>query len=146
VTFKLTKLEQAILDKMLRSFNLIADVFQIRDLTTLKGQMADLTDTMDELNDHLKIAAEDKVRLAANQEARDAWVQERREINQKRKARNIQELPESDVDTAVPKERPTSKHPIIWHTYQYHAKSAALRTAMEEEKTKISALGTLGNT
>jgi hypothetical protein len=86
------------------------------------------------------------MKLERNQDRRREWIAGRREVNEKRKSRHLAELPESDVEVAVPKERPASKHRVIWHTYQYHAKSAALRAAMGEEKTKITALNSLGDT
>jgi hypothetical protein len=145
VTFQLTPLEQMVLDQMLESFNLIADVFRLRNMVTMKKDLDNLTDTMDELNEHLGKAAEDKGALNANRLKRAEWLRERQETNEKRRLRQLPELPLEDLDTEVPLHRPISKHPIIYHTYQYNAKSTALAVAVEEEKTKITALTALGD-
>jgi hypothetical protein len=144
VGYQLTPLEQMILQQMLGNFNLIADVFRLRDVATLQPEMRHFTDTMDELSDSLVKVADDQQRLSENREARAQWLRERRELNARRKAYNQPELPESAIDDEVPKERPCSKHPVIWHTYQYNAKSQALNAEVQEEQTKITALLALG--
>jgi hypothetical protein len=146
VTFQLTPLEQVILDQMLESFSLIADVFRLRNLETMKKELVDLTDTMDELRDNLMKTVDDKAALVANRAARQRWIDERNEANEKRRLHKRPELPLDELDAAVPLQRPISKHPIIFHTYQYNAKSTALSVAVEEEKTKMTALAALGDT
>jgi hypothetical protein len=144
VSYQLTPLEERILQQMLGNFNLIADVFRLRDLATLQPEMRNFTDTMDDLADLLRKVGADHARLLANRQAREQWLKEKREMNARRRAHNQPELPESAVDDEIPKEQPSSKHPVIWHTYQYNAKSQALNAEVQEEQTKITALLALG--
>lgn len=105
---------------MLGDFNLIADVFGLRDVATLQPEMRHFTDTMDKLSDSLVKVADGRQSLIENREARAQWMKERRELNARRKAYNQSEL--------------------LWHTHQSDAKSQALNAEVQEEQTKIVTL------
>jgi len=144
VSFKLTELEQMILEGMLGSYNLVADVFRLRNLSTMDKEMNQLTDVMDKLSDELGRVSEDKDKLRVNREERERWLSERRALNARRRYQRQPELPESEIDVFVPELQPIGKHPNIWSIYQYNAKSTGLSAEIEEEATKIEALLALG--
>jgi hypothetical protein len=78
VSYQLSPLEQMILQQMLGNFNLIADVFRLRDLATLQPEMRNFTDTMDDLVESLFKNSNDQKKLEANKEARAMVEREER--------------------------------------------------------------------
>jgi hypothetical protein len=148
VSFALTPLEETILEGMLSNYNLVADVFRLRNPGTMKDAMRQFTYTMDELITELGRIGEDREKLSANREKREQWVAERTAAVARKKGKKAptQEDPARDVEAVIPKIKPMNKHYAIWHIYQCNARSAALSAEFGEEKTKMLALLALGKT
>ena len=145
VSFKLTNLEQSILNQILSSYSLVTDVFRLRDHKTFESHMPDIADSMTNISDELNYCVDDAAKVKENQAKRDAYLRERRETNKKRVARGLSPLPEEDVDYDIPLRKQCNKVNAISDIYTFNAKSAALRAEMEEEITKISVLTALDN-
>ncbi|KAH0790331.1 Eukaryotic translation initiation factor 3 subunit H [Histomonas meleagridis] len=145
VSFKLTKLEETIVNQILSSFSLVTDVFHLRDHSSFESHIPDIADKIANINDELNYSIKDAEKVRENHAQRNAFIKERRETNEKRAARGLPPLPEEEVDYAVPLIVPCNKVKSISDIYTFNSKSAALRAEMEEETTKISVLTALGN-
>lgn len=144
VSFTKTPLESIILSRMLSEYNLIADVFNLRDLNSFHGQLNGVADELDSINTHIQKYSSDKEKFAEDIQLRKEWKKERQETNRQRKQRGLQPLPE-DVDAAIEQFVPENKKQAIFDLYSFHSTSVALKSELVEETTKITSLMALGN-
>ena len=144
VSFCLSPLDQVITTEILSSFNLIADVFRIRDPSTFDKNVTTVADSIDSIEKDLKEFTTEKHKIRNNAKERDSWLKERRANNKKREAKGLPPLPEDEVDIVHPLTQPSNKIDVISQIYQYNANSAALHQELDEEITKIEALVNLG--
>jgi hypothetical protein len=120
VSFQLTPLEEAILEGMLSNYNLVADVFRLRNPEAMNDAMRQFTYTMDELVAELGRIQEDGEKLKANREKRERWVAERTAALARKKGKKAATRvdPAKEVEAEIPKLKPINKHYVVWHTYQ----------------------------
>lgn len=144
VSFSLSPLDQVITTEILSSFNLIADVFRLRNPSTFQGNVPIIADSIDNIEKSLKDFTSEKHKIRNNAVQREKWLQERRQTNIKREAKLLPPLPEDEVDTVLPVPNPSNKLEFMSNLYQFNANSSALHEELDEEITKMEALVNLG--
>lgn len=144
VSFSLSPLDQVITTEILSSFNLIADVFRLRNPSTFQGNVPIIADSIDNIEKSLRDFTSEKHKIKFNANQREKWLQERRQTNLKREAKGLASLPEDEVDEVYPVPNPSNKLEFISNLYQFNSYSSALHEELDEEITKMEALINLG--
>ncbi|EAX88751.1 hypothetical protein TVAG_105990 [Trichomonas vaginalis G3] len=143
VTFALTKLDEALIQEMLSRFNLISDVFILRDMNAMQDQMIQIYDSLDKIKDEVTKATADKFKIEENRAARKQWVDERKEKNLSRIAHKLEPLPLEDVDKEIPKLDQSRKRDAIDNIYDFKARADAILAELKDEEKKIDTLSSL---
>lgn len=143
VKFVLTELDKALVQEMLGRFNLISDVFKLRDLSTMQNQMLSIYESLDNITNEVGKATSDKYRIEENREKRRLWIEDRKEKNLQRIAHKLEPKPLEDVDDEIPKLKQAPKRDAIDCIYEFKARAEATASELEDEKTKIATLQAL---
>jgi hypothetical protein len=143
VTFKLTPLDEVIVQEMLGRFNLISDVFKLRDMNTMQNQMLSIYESLDNITNEVNKAASDKYKILENREKRRLWIEDRKEKNIQRIAHKLEPKPLEDVDEEIPLLKQSPKRDAIDCIYDFKARAEQAVRELEDEKTKIAALQAL---
>lgn len=143
VSFDLTPLDQIITSQILSSFNLIADVFRLRNPITFQNNVSSVNNSFDKIEKSMKDFNREKNTIKQKNIEYEKWNQERIQTNIKREAKGLPPLPEDDSDAPHPPE-PSNKINFISQLYQFSANSMALQEELGEEITKMDALIHLG--
>ncbi|OHT06221.1 hypothetical protein TRFO_25764 [Tritrichomonas foetus] len=146
VSFSLSALDQEITTQILSSFNLIADVFRLRDPSAFEGNVPIVTEAIDDVESNLRSFTNEKRLMKNNRTDRENWLKERRQTNENREKKGLSPLPEDEVNEVYPLRMPSNKNDVISQLYKFNANSAALREELDEEVTKMKALVALGET
>lgn len=143
VSFALTKLDEALIQEMLSKFNLISDVFILRDMNLMHNQMLQIYDSLDKITQDVKNANIDKLQIEENRAKRKEWIEERKEKNLSRIAHKLEPLPLEDVDKEIPKREQSRKRDAIDNIYEFKARADAILAELKDEKIKINTLNLL---
>ena len=143
VKFSLTPLDKALIGEMLRKFNLISDVFKLRDLSSMNFQMLNIYEALDNVVQEAGKAASEKYKIEENRELRRQWREATMEKNEQRRARNQEERSLKDVDDEIPLLKQSPKRDAIDYIYEFKARAESLQQQLDDEKTKISTLQAL---
>ena len=143
VNFKMEELDKALIQEMLGRFNLISDVFRLRDMSTLQDQMLNIYESLDNIATEVNKAVQDQVKIKENRRRREQWIRERNEKNALRKQRKQELLSLDDVDEQIEKVKQESKRKAIDYIYDFRARAEATADELDDEKVKIQTLQTL---
>ena len=143
VTFNLTPLDSALIHEMLGRFNLISDVFRLRDMSTLQDQMLSIYESLDHITNQVQKAAANKNEIQENRRNRERWIEERKQKNLQRAQRKQELLSLEDVDLEIPKTPQIPKRDAIDYIYDFRARAEATADELQDEKIKIQTLQNL---
>ena len=140
VNFTQTPLDQALIQEMLGRFNLISDVFRLRDMSSLQGQMINIYESLDNIATEVNKATTEKIKIEENRRKREQWIQDRKEKNAQRKARKQELLSLDEVDDKIEKLKQQPKRDAIDYIYDFRARAEATAEELDDEKVKIQTL------
>ena len=143
VEFLLTELDQQLLNQMIDSHNLVADVFHIRNLDSFAGEVSDVASAITSIDEQAEITIKNNKEVEDNIEARKKWIADTNETNAKRQQSGLSPIPLTNLDASVPPIYQSDKKLAITALYKYTATTGALREQLQDEQRKLNVLAAL---